>query len=151
MTEVVEKSPIDRVFTRLSATYGAAWDRSLGQAPLSDVKTVWWHELSGFLQTRASMLSIAWALENLPERCPNAIEFRNLCRAAPAAEAPKLPEPKADPERLQAELAKLAPLREKLASIPAADCRQWARDILANPKGRTPTVMQMARNALGAA
>ncbi len=27
---------------------------------------------------------VAWALENLPERCPNVIEFRNLCRQAPA-------------------------------------------------------------------
>lgn len=143
--------PIDRVFNRLSATYGAEWDRQNGQAPQSDVKTVWEHELSGFMQSRAAMMSIAWALENLPERCPNVIQFRNLCRAAPAADVPKLPEPKADPARLAAELAKLAPLREKLAAVPAKDCKQWARDILANTSGRTPTVIQMANRALGVA
>lgn len=137
---------IDRLFHRLSATYGAAWDRSLGATPEVDVKTVWAHELSAF---SGSLHRIAWALENLPERCPNVIEFKNLCRAAPSPEAPALPEPKADPARLAAELAKLVPLREKLTSaIAPKDCRQWARDILANPKGRTPTVLDMARRAL---
>lgn len=144
-------TPIDRIFSRLAATYCASWDRSLGQAPLMDVKTAWAHELAGFMQSRSAMMAVAWALENLPERCPNVIEFRNLCRMAPAAEAPALPEPKADPERLRAELAKLAPLREQFVAVTPKDCKAWAMAIMANPAGRTPTVLQMARNAVGVA
>jgi hypothetical protein len=118
---------------------------------MGDVKTTWEHELSGFLQNREAMMAIAWALENLPERCPNVIEFKNLCRMAPALDVPRLDEPKADPERVRAQLEKLAPLREKIISVQAKDCREWDRVIMANPKGRTPTVIQMAKNALGMA
>ena len=145
-------SPIDRIFNRIRATYGAAWDRQNGQAPQADVKTVWEHELSGFMQSRAAMMAIAWALENLPERCPNVIEFRNLCRAAPAAAAPQLPEPKPDPARLAEELAKLAPLREKLvAATPSVDFKAWAKRLVANPEMTTPTTLRMAKDALGMA
>lgn len=103
---------VDRLFERLAATYGAAWDKSLGTAPLEDVKNVWSYELSGFAD---KMLMIAWALDNLPEKCPNVIEFKNLARKAPAPPVPRLPEPKADPERVKAELAKLKNLKEEYA------------------------------------
>lgn len=151
MSEVIEQTPIDRIFKRMAATYGAAWDRSIGQAPIADVKTAWAHELSGFLRNRDAMMFIAWALENLPERCPNVIEFRNLCRQAPAPEMPKLPEPKADPERVKAELAKLQPLREATTSPTAFDPKGWARNIVARHESGiriNPTTLQMARQAL---
>jgi hypothetical protein len=143
---------IDRLFQRLGATYGAAWDRSFGEAPISDVKTVWAHELSVF---SGSLNRIAWALENLPERCPNAMEFKSLCRQAPSPDQQALPEPKADPARVAAELAKLAPIRNTLAASTVApkDCKAWARKILAEHKAgirRTPTALQMAKNALSA-
>jgi hypothetical protein len=142
---------IDRIWEKLTVTYGAnflaRW-RDFDAQALNAVKSDWMNELSGF---ERAPHAIAFALANLPERAPNVVEFRNLCRQAPAADVPKLPEPKADPARLAAELAKLAPLREKLAAVPAKDCKQWTRDILANPSGRTPTVLQMARNALGGA
>jgi hypothetical protein len=151
MTEPENLPPIDRIFRRLHGVYLAQWDRMIGGAPMGDVKTTWEHELSGFLQNREAMMAIAWALENLPERCPNVIEFKNLCRMAPALDVPRLDEPKADPERVRAQLEKLAPLREKIISVQAKDCREWDRVIMANPKGRTPTVIQMAKNALGMA
>lgn len=99
---------IDRLFDRLASTYGASWVRQWDGIEPGAVKSMWAHELSGYSQ---HLKAIAWALENLPERCPNLIEFRNLCRLAPAAELPKLPEPKADPERVAAELAKLGHIR----------------------------------------
>ena len=95
---------IDRLFQRLGATYGASFERSLGDTPVMDSKSVWAHELSQF---KHSLHRVAWALENLPERCPNVIELKNLCRAAPAPDVPLLEEPKADPARVAAELAKL--------------------------------------------
>jgi hypothetical protein len=152
MNAVAEQNPIDRVFKRLAATYGVAWDNAIGQAPIMDVKTTWGHELYGFLRSRESMMPIAWALENLPERCPNVIQFKNLCRQAPATEQPRLPEPKADPERVKAELAKLAPLRQAAVSPSAHDPKAWAKAILRDVQGglkRNQTVVQMAKQALG--
>lgn len=114
---------IDRIFQRMAATYGAAWDRALGSAPISDIKTVWASELSGF-ETR--LQDIAWAFENLPDRVPNVVEFKKLCRAAPATEVPQVEAPKADPERLREELAKLGQIAKK----PAKHDLDWARAIM---------------------
>jgi hypothetical protein len=113
---------VDRLFKRLSATYGAAWDRSLGQTPVNDAKTAWAHELSNF---KGSLHRVAWALENLPERCPNPIEFKHLCRAAPAAEVEALPESKADPARMAAELAKLGNVMAAKEASPHG-MKDWA-------------------------
>ena len=138
---------VDRIFARLGATYGAAWDRAMGSAPLADVKTVWAHELAGFAP---HLQSIAWALENLPERCPNVIEFRNLCRQAPRDPEPQLPAPQADPERLRAELAKLAEVRK--AAVEPAGAKDWAHRILARVEAGervSRTVHRFAREALG--
>ena len=138
---------VDRLFQRLAATYGANWDRSLGIAPIADVKTVWAHELSNFGDR---LTAIAWALENLPTRCPNVIEFRNLCRLAPMPEAQRLPEPKADPERVREELAKLAPLMRRPAA--QIDGRDWARRILQKHEARarnySPYTINMAREVM---
>ena len=138
---------VDRIFARLGATYCAAWERSIGAVPLSDVKTAWAHELAGFA---AHLQSIAWALENLPERCPNVIEFRNLCRQAPRAAEPQLPAPQADPERLRAELAKLAEVRKAVADPPMS--KAWADAILARVAAGervNRTVHRFAREARG--
>jgi len=140
---------IDRLFQRLAATYGAGFDRSLGSTPVMDAKSAWAYELAPF---KNHLHRVAWALENLPDTCPNVIQFKKLCRMAPEPETLKLPEPAPDPERLKAELAKLAPLREKLAAIPSkVDFKAWAKVILESPQGRTPTTLQMARNALDGA
>lgn len=136
---------IDRLFQRLSATYGASWTRGMGDAPISDVKSAWGHELQGFAR---NLDALAWALENLPERSPNVIEFRNLARRAPVAETPRLPEPPADPERIKAELAKLGPALRAPVQRSNLD---WARRIVARHDGGeklAPLVLSMAREAL---
>lgn len=115
---------IDRLFQKMMAVYGASWDRSLGAAPLGDVKSTWGDQLSGFTKR---LEDIAWALDNLPDRPPNIIEFKRLCRAAPVPEVPRLPEPKADPKRVAAELAKLAPIKQTTARY---DHKEWARRII---------------------
>jgi len=137
---------IEWLFKRLLATYGAAWDRSLGTAPILDVKAAWAHELSGF---SGRLDDLAWALENLPERCPNVIEFRALARSAPAPKAARLepPPPKAAPQQVSAAL-------ERMRADPGddPDRRNWARRILARREAGekvSPTVVEMARNALG--
>lgn len=137
---------IDRLFERLSATYGDDWTRRWAGQEEVKVKTVWAHELAVYAHR---LEDIAWALENLPARAPNAIEFRNLCRSAPRAEAPALPEPKADPARLQAELAKLAEVR-KITKV-KIDHKAWARRILAAHEAGEkirPVSLRFAREAL---
>lgn len=122
MNAPIKLAPVERIFKRLAATYGAAWDRSLGQTPIEDVMTAWDYELSGFLQSKVAMNAIAWALENLPETCPNVMQFKAICRRAPATMLPALPEPSADAARVAAELAKLGHLREPITTGPKA----WA-------------------------
>ena len=137
---------VDRIFARLGATYCAAWERSIGAVPLSDVKTAWAHELSGFA---GRLQDIAWALENLPERCPNVIEFRAICRKSPRVELPQL-DVKADPERVQSELAKLATARTVAAG--GIDRKAWARSIMARVDAGErvrPICAKFARQALG--
>jgi hypothetical protein len=140
---------VDHVFAVLGATYGADWTRRLGTAPIVTTKTAWAHHLSEFTHSTAAKRSIMWALKNPPETPPNAIQFRNLCRMAPSPKVLALPEPKADPERLAAEVAKLAPLRERFASTPSVDFKAWAKRLIANPEMTTQASLQMARNALG--
>lgn len=139
---------VDRLFERLSATYGAQWQQQWASVPITDVKSVWAHELSRYA---GNLSALAWALENLPERCPNAIQFKTLCRSAPSPELPKLPEPKADPERLKQELAKLGDLRAKALTTSPLDHKAWARRIMGRYEGGeklNPTAVRFAREAL---
>ena len=140
--------PIDRLFERLSLTYGNAWQTSLGTAPLNEIKIFWLHELSGFMQSKESMMAISWALNHLPERPPNLVQFKNLCFQAPAVEKLQLPAPPADPARVSKELSKLADMRITNKKV---DPKDWARKILADYAAgakKTITVVEMARNAL---
>ena len=126
---------VDHVFAVLSATYMAAWDRALGTAPILDVKTAWAYQLGQFTHSSNAKRAILWALRNLPDTAPSAIQFRNICRMAPAVELVQLPAPKADPKRVAVELAKLDPLRQPVARI---DHKDWAtrlreRDVAGDP------------------
>lgn len=117
---------IDRIFERLSATYMAQWDRAMGATPQVDIKTAWAHELDAFGRSRSTMQCIAWALENLPESPPNAIQFKRLCQQAPAQDAPRIEMSAADPDRVKAELAKLASLRPSGHFAGASPDKTWA-------------------------
>lgn len=142
---------IDRLFERLGLTYGSQWSRMWEGVPIAEVKSSWAHELASYAKPER-MAAIVWALDNLPERCPNAIEFRNLCRRAPMPEAPKLPEPKADPERLKVELAKLRePAVQAARAVSFGDGKEWARRILGrfeSGERLNATTLRFAREAL---
>lgn len=144
---------IDHIFKRLAVTYLAAWDRFVGATPVNDVKTIWAHDLGEFGLNNVSKRRILWALENLPERPPNAIEFKRLCRQAPMMPDAALPPPAPlNIERINAELSKLGQLKVELSSKPLPGRLDWAhrlkeKDRL-NPKLVTPTVRMMYREAL---
>lgn len=137
---------VDHVFGVMGATYGASWDRSLGTAPISDVKTIWGDALSDFLHTDDAKRAIVWGLKNLPDTVPNPRQFRSLCRTAPSKAPVMLPSPAVNPEIAARVLGGL-----KASTVEKVDRLAWAKKILANPEGRTPTVVQMAKNAMGTA
>ncbi len=112
---------VDRLFARLGATYGVEFSRRYDGIDPDAVKASWAQELSGF-----DLHSLAWALENLPERSPNVIEFRAIARRAPAPDVKHLQEPSANPDRIKSEIERLRPV----ALLPRSDAKDWARRIL---------------------
>jgi len=56
-------------------------------AGLENAKATWAEELGSFVKWPEA---IAYALEHLPERVPNCIKFKELCRNAPRPEPMKL-------------------------------------------------------------
>lgn len=138
---------VDRLFERLTATYGNEWTRRWEGIDEAAIKTLWGHELAIFA---GRLDAVAWALENLPPRAPNVIEFRNLCRQAPRPPEAPLPAPKADPARVAAELAKLGDVR-KQAAAGGVDHKAWAKALLARDAAGEkvrPISLQFARQAL---
>lgn len=136
---------IDRLFKRLAASYGRSWDGMWESTPIEDVKTAWAHELSGFTP---HLDDVAWALDNLPEKPPNVIEFRNLCRKAPRPTPPMLPSPPAQPDRVAAEMENL----RMSVSSGKQDPKDWARRIIARHEAGDriiPISLRFARESLG--
>lgn len=140
---------VDRIFDRLAIVYGEEFLARWRAVSMADVKTDWANTLGYY---EADPGAIAWALENLPSgKPPTVLQFRDLCRQAPAPEVPRLPEPKADPARLAAEVAKL---RSHLAATKPTthDGKDWARRILARHDAGEkiiPYSLNSARMALG--
>lgn len=143
---------VDYIFRTMHATYGSEWERSLGVAPLSDVKTVWADAIEPFTSNEPAKRRILWALKNLPDRAPNSRQFVALCRQAPAPDVPALPEPKADPERVRAELAKLGQVRAAAGAPAGHGMKAWAYRFIARHEAGEkirPLYLQWAREAVG--
>lgn len=96
---------VDHLFGRLSVRYGAAFLRQWPDTDPALVKADWADVLDG---VRGE--SISYALRYLPVSPPNAIQFRDVCRRAPAPDSPALtaPEKKADPQRVASIMARLS-------------------------------------------
>lgn len=141
---------IDRLFGRLAATYGKQFMNMYDGIDENAVKSAWAHELAGYANT---LHCVAWALEHLPERAPNAVAFKALCRAAPAAPVKQIEAAPADKARVDAELSKLGQLRARVVvNRGSNDGRAWARRIVAESNAgfrKTPTVLRFAKEALG--
>jgi hypothetical protein len=100
----LQTSWVDHLFAKLTVRYGAAFLRQWPDAEPALVKADWAEVLDG---VRGDSLS--YALRYLPAAPPNAIQFRDLCRRAPAPQQLQLPAPapQADPERVQRIMARL--------------------------------------------
>lgn len=136
---------IDLLFETLSATYGAAWQRSLGGSPIADVKTVWGSYLSGF-----TVADIRYALQNLSAKCPNVFEFRDLCRAAPRKEVLQLEVAPPNPAVVAEAVAKQLDLKNVINSQ-RDDGKEWARRIRARVEAGDTSVSRYAVREAGIA
>lgn len=136
---------VDRIFEKLSRTYGREFLSRWDGLPLAEVKDDWAHELAGFANWPEA---IKYGLENMPpDRAPTVLQFRDICRKAPAKAVKALPAPVADPDRVKAEIAKLA----QRNPMGKQDPKDWARRILARHEAGeklNPTTLRFAREAL---
>jgi hypothetical protein len=119
---------IDRLFARLAISYGTEFTNKWGTLSSIEVKSHWAHELSIFAD---NLNAIGWALQNLPDRCPNLIEFKSLCKQAPrpttmALDAPKAPVEVVD--RVLAEIAATA-LKTPRDENGQVDHKRWAKKL----------------------
>ena len=119
---------VDRLFQKLLMVYGSDFERMWGNLNLNDVKIFWAHELGFYAE---HLECIKWALENLPDRCPNLIQFKALCKQAPRPEHKKLDYSKADAEVVDKELAKIASeaLQAPKNEQGIVDHRRWAKKL----------------------
>ena len=102
---------VERIWAIMRASYGAEFDRQWqcpeGVEPSRHVQEMKWHwgrELRGFQQ---SPNAIQFALDNLPERPPNLIQFKALCTRRPEVRRQALPSPKADPAMVEEIMSRL--------------------------------------------
>jgi hypothetical protein len=109
---------VDELFSRLAVSYGTAFLRQYEGIDLAAVRADWASKLHGLEQRPEA---IKHALECLPDRPINALQFRDLCRCAPVYAVPQLAAPRADPAIVA---QALAAVRDKpdAAMSPAQRC-----------------------------
>lgn len=104
---------VDHLFAKLSVRYGAAFMRQWADAAPVLVKADWAEVLDGFERHPEAF---TYALANLPDAPVNAIQFRAIARRAPNPAAAALPEPPADPVRVQAAVDRMQATAGRLGS-----------------------------------
>jgi hypothetical protein len=141
---------VDRIFERLTVRYGDRFLNRWKGIDMDAVRSDWSCVLAGFENWPEA---ISFAIDHLDdEKPPTATMFRTIAMGAPKPERIALPEPKADPDRIAAELAKLAPLRNATASAQGpGDPKGWAKRIIDRHQAGEKinmTTLRMARDAL---
>lgn len=110
---------IDQIFNKLTMVYGHHFLGRWSGLDLNVIKGDWAHELDGFENHGES---IKYALQHLPpDNPPTVLQFRELCRRAPAPVFKALPQPEVNQKVAQAALSKAAqitkPLNDRLKPI----------------------------------
>lgn len=134
---------VDRIFDKLAITYGKAFSNQYEGLSTDTVKGNWATELGRYAKRPDA---IKWALENLPAKPPNVVEFRNLCRDAPNPDVIKLPPPTRTPMP-----EKVAEAFSVLFKGKPGDGKGWAQSILdRHERGEkvSCTALRMAKEAM---
>jgi hypothetical protein len=108
---------VEKILARLQGIYGREFTGQFStgmvngiDAGLENAKVTWAEELSGFSKWPEA---IGYALEHLPERVPNCIKFKELCRNAPRPEPVRI-EYKLTEEQMAANKIKVKQMMEDL-------------------------------------
>lgn len=135
----------EKIFKKLSLAYGRDFLGRYEGIPLSDVKTDWSHELSGF---ESHPEAIKHALQHLhPSKPPTVYEFRDACAKCPKMATVALPRPPQDPAIVAAIVSRI-----KGGDHAPAGRRDWAHRLQARHDGGDPLTryqVQSYRLALG--
>lgn len=129
----LKASWVEHLFGRLTLRYGAAFLRQWPDADPELVKADWAEVLDG-----TSGRALRYALRYLPERPPNAIQFRDICRRAPAPDVVAIAAPveRADPERVTAIVSRAMRPAGLPQESPADRCARNILRIAAERGGR---------------
>jgi hypothetical protein len=136
---------INKLFFRLSNVYGSQWSQLWKDNDIEEVKDLWADEL-GYFAHRLD--SFAWALDHLPDRPPNLVQFKKLLNDAPTPHQDLIIDyTKAAPipEAIAQEMKKINQPRE-------VDHKAWAKKILADVENGIPRryiSVRFAKEALG--
>lgn len=98
---------IEMIFKKFGVTYGNAFFDQYRNVQIQEVMQNWAKELAGFRPHE-----IAYGLECLPDKPPNVIQFRAVCRMAPPPIVKMLAAP-IDKERGLQEISKLKSLMRR--------------------------------------
>lgn len=110
---------VDRLFAKLTVTYGADFLRRYDGIDLAAVKADWADKLAGYVQAPKA---IAYALSVLPaDKPPTVLGFADLCRRAPIKSPLALPAPDPDPEVSKAAVSAI----KRISTAPVGS-REWA-------------------------
>jgi hypothetical protein len=134
---------VERLFDRLSMTYGTEFKNKWSGYPVGEVKTAWGYELAQFSE---NLNAIGWALQNLPDRCPNLIEFKSLCKQAPRPSTVALGAPKAPVEVVDKVLAEIAlkAFKQPKDENGNVDHKRWAKRLRdRHAKGEVLSLVQI--------
>lgn len=139
---------VDRIFNRLTVRYGVRFLNHWKGVDIDAVRHDWANVLAGFENWPEAFL---FAFEHMDdEKPPTAAMFRSMAMKAPKPERLALPEPKADPSRVAAELAKLVPMKAAIAA--PVDHKAWAKRLQARHAAGdnlNHNQVRCYRNALG--
>jgi hypothetical protein len=115
---------VDKLFLKLAVIYGSEVVRKYQGIDAQAVKQEWSNILGGFSNRPEA---IKFALDHLPsDRCPNALQFRDLCRQfVPATPALSAPKETIDPALLSAVMSALKPIDG------LHDSKSWAKKLKA--------------------
>lgn len=94
---------VERIFEKLAVVYGQDFVRLWEGMDMDRVMDDWANRLAPYERAKHAL---QFALENLPARPPNCIQFEAIAQRAPAKPMVQLEAPRADPVLVQRELAK---------------------------------------------
>ncbi len=136
---------IDRLFSRFSSMYGAAWLEKWRGVDPADVRRTWAEDLAGFDgETLRRALDPAKASCQFPPSCPEFVAICRQFRSPPARVAYLAAPTSAMPQHIAEQLHQFVHGERK-------DCRGWAKKILANPSAYPHISRTFAEDAMGIA